>query len=136
MINFFHNSVNWIYIWTMIISKNCLQNYIFFHLYIIIYSCVTAVHICKSKLDIKFAFVFYCIFISVHIHTVHLSLIEWDRGKQYVLWTRDCQCFPRWNRGQKFWIKSRLSLPTSAQTAKHCVLIRLNNVRYPTYVWN
>ena len=29
-----------------------------------------------------------------------LTLIDWDRGKQYVLWTRDCRCFPRRSRGK------------------------------------
>ena len=34
------------------------------------------------------------------VHGRQLTLIDWDRGKQYVLWTRDCRCFHRQSRGK------------------------------------
>ena len=33
-------------------------------------------------------------------NNIHLTLIDWDRGKQYVLWTRDCRCCPRRSQGK------------------------------------
>ena len=35
-----------------------------------------------------------CLFCSIK----QLTLIDWDRGKQHVLWARDCRCFPRRSR--------------------------------------
>ena len=45
--------------------------------------------------------VFYYISSIIIIHTYDniIIIIDWDRGKQYVLWTRDCRCFPRQSRG-------------------------------------
>ena len=54
----------------------------------------------------------------------HLTRIDWDRGKQYVLWSLDQWCFPGWSRG-KHWVRATTKHTASVAevTVNECFVI-------------